>query len=106
MTCATRSNGDEFVITLVGDADLTTVDQLRAALTGAVAGRPARIVVDVGGLAFIDSVGIGALVVASHAARQHGLEFVLTRPRGYVLRALTVTGVLDALTRAGKAGAA
>lgn len=50
------------VIKLVGEAGMSTVDDLEIALTRLVAGRHSIIFVDMTGLTFLSSIGIGALV--------------------------------------------
>ncbi|MGC9666921.1 STAS domain-containing protein [Planosporangium sp. 12N6] len=90
--------GDRVTVALAGEADLATIGQLRDALFGAVAQRPGRVVVDLRGLLFIDSMSISALIAARRAAFEHGTEFVVANPRGQVLKVFVVSGVLDALT--------
>ncbi|MGC9669639.1 STAS domain-containing protein [Planosporangium sp. 12N6] len=106
LSCAVTNNAGEVTVTLAGNADLATVDALRAALADATAGRPARITVDLLGLTFIDSISISALIVARRAAQTQGIVFTAIQPRGYVRKALTLTGVLDTLTGPPDAGAA
>jgi anti-anti-sigma factor len=96
-----RADG-EVTVALAGEADLATIGQFRDALFDAVAERPARVVVDLGGLIFIDSMSISAMIAARRAALAHGTEFVVTHPRGQVLKVFKVAGGLDAL-RAGNA---
>ncbi|MGC9667495.1 STAS domain-containing protein [Planosporangium sp. 12N6] len=91
----------EVTIVLAGEVDASSGAHLRDVLFDALAGRPARITVDVRGLVFIDSTGIGTLIAARQAARRHGCRFVVTNTRGQVRRVLSIAGVLAALTTAG-----
>jgi anti-anti-sigma factor len=93
---------DEVTVVLAGEADLATIDQLRDALFDAVAERPSRVVVDLRGLIFIDSMSISALIAARRAALEHAIEFVVTHPRGQVLKIFKIAGVLDTLTSSGE----
>ncbi|GAA1793402.1 STAS domain-containing protein [Planosporangium flavigriseum] len=97
-----RSNG-ETTIVLAGEVDETTNDQLRHVLFDAVSERPKRLTVDLRGLIFLDSGGIGTLVAVRRAAIERRCRFRVTRPQGQVLRVLTVAGVLTALTAADSA---
>jgi anti-anti-sigma factor len=56
------------VVTLSGDLETSTVEELRALLAGQAPG--ASIVVDVSGLDFIDSSGLNALAVSARAVRE------------------------------------
>jgi anti-anti-sigma factor len=89
---------DEVTVALAGEADLATIKELRDALFDAVAERPSRVVVDLRGLIFIDSMSISALIAARRAALEDGTRFVVTHPGGQVLKVLGIAGVLDALT--------
>jgi anti-sigma B factor antagonist len=65
---ADLSSGDGFVVlTLSGELDLAEAPVLRKMLDRVLRGNAALIVIDAGGLQFIDSTGIGVLV----AARNH-----------------------------------
>ena len=84
--------GDALVLSLTGELDLYTAPALREALRGAVERSPARLVVDLGGVTFIDSTALGALVEArSRLARDDA--FALAAPGLEVRRALEVSGL-------------
>lgn len=55
-------NGDVTLVTLKGDADLAAADMLNNALLPIAATRPAHVIMDFSGLAFISSLAIGELV--------------------------------------------
>ncbi|NJC70107.1 STAS domain-containing protein [Planosporangium thailandense] len=98
LACSVERTDGEVTIVLAGEADLATIDQLRDVLFDAVQSRPARVVVDLRGLVFIDSMSIGTLVAARRAALEHGAEFTVTHPRGQVFKVLKTAGVLGVLT--------
>ncbi|PPQ26231.1 STAS domain-containing protein [Rhodopila globiformis] len=54
-------------------------------------GRDRSIVFDVSGLSFIDSAGLGMLILAREEARKLGSTIRLRGPRGQVKRILAVT---------------
>jgi anti-sigma B factor antagonist len=88
---AVDEDGDAIVVRLRGDLDLYNVEQVRAALAGAVDRTPARLVVDLDQVDFVDSTALGALVEA-----RRGLgagAFRVAAPRPEVRRALEVSGL-------------
>ena len=58
---------------------------------------PARVVIDLGGLAFIDSSGLRVLLLADSRARERGRELVLAPGPEPVQRVFEMTGALDVL---------
>jgi len=79
----------------VGELDLASVDTLRGPLDEARAtGRP--VVLELDGLTFLDSAGVGLIVQAWEASRRAGTELRCTPGRPAVQRTLQVAG-LDAL---------
>ena len=83
------------VVSVAGEVDLSTSPPLREALEQAVAQGP-NVVVDLSGVTFLDSTGLGDLVRARESALSLGghLQLVLTQPR--IRRVLEITG-LDAV---------
>jgi|TARA_B110000285_G_scaffold44731_1_gene49894 anti-anti-sigma factor len=76
-----------------GDLDLETVDRFTSAalpLLG-MGGKP--LIIDLSGVGFIDSMGLGGLIIALKHAREAeiGLELVVNTER--VSRLLSLTGV-------------
>lgn len=83
---------------LRGELDIATGDELEQLVARVLADRPAHLIVDLAGLTFCDSSGIGALLAARETAGRAGAGFRVSRPRGIVHRSLTVTGVLALLS--------
>jgi RNA polymerase sigma-B factor len=78
---------------VTGEVDRDTADTLRAALLAA-AQRPVKeIEVHLGGVPFIDAVGIAALLAGFEAARAAGVRLQITATKPYVLRSLRVAGL-------------
>ena len=92
---STRSCDGRSVVALRGELDLVDAAAVAAALT-AVAVRDPWIIVDLAGLAFIDSSGVAALVRGRRQAWQAGGDLVLAAPQRTVLRVLAVTRLTDA----------
>jgi anti-sigma B factor antagonist len=55
-----------------GDLDMGTADQVKRTLTGLIEKGQAKLVMDLGGVTYIDSSGLGALVAAMKQARAVG----------------------------------
>src|SRR5436189_5034441 len=90
--------GDRTSLTLQGELDLATVGELEDALrTRLEAGED--VVVDLRGLAFMDSSGVRALVASHQSAQDHGGSLVIVRAtRGNeVDRVIDVSGIATAL---------
>ena len=87
--------GDTVTVSLRGEVDVLTVDQVRMALSDALAARPRQIVVDLAELSFIDSTGLGALVFGFQRARDLGIGFRLARPGRRVHQVLMLSGLLE-----------
>jgi anti-sigma B factor antagonist len=76
------------VVTLTGECDLAAQPELSAAVRAA-----AVVVVDVGGLRFLDSTGLHGLVTAHQAARADGRQLYAVNATGPVAAVLDITGV-------------
>ncbi|MCM0677834.1 STAS domain-containing protein [Micromonospora phytophila] len=94
----TRTSNEDgrTVVRLAGECDLAARDELTSVLMAAVAGANI-VVVDMGGLTFLDSTGIHGLVTAHHAARRAGGRLYLVNATGMVANVLDITGVGELL---------
>ncbi len=74
-----RRAGETVAATVRGDVDLTSAPGLEAALAGAVRARPApeALVVDLGGVTFLDSSGVHVLLAVHRRAAARGVRLVL-----------------------------
>ena len=94
MTSLDRT-ADTVTVTLHGEVDVMTVDQVRVALTDAIAAKPRVVVIDMADLSFIDSTGLGALIFGFQRARDAGIAFRLARPTRGVHQILVLSGLLE-----------
>ena len=84
-------NGDGFVICRpVGELDAFTVSQFRQSLAE-LASNP-RILIDMSGVPFVDSAGLGALIGGIRRARELGGDVAVACNRPTLTRLLHTTG--------------
>lgn len=87
------------LINVAGDLDFTTAAPLRTALEHVLASRPPALVLDFGGLVFIDSTGLAVIVHAWREGHQHGTAIRLRSTPRFLKTILDITGVSGLLTR-------
>ena len=85
-------HGEAVVVRLAGELDLYTASAVRSALLESVERQPARLVVDLADVTFIDSTTLGALVEARSRLASRG-AFILAAPGLETRRALEVSGL-------------
>ena len=93
LSVSTTERDDVVIVTVAGEVDVYTAPQLRSALEERVAAGQNKIVVDLQGVAFIDSTGLGVLVGQLKALRkvEGSLHIVCSDER--ILRLLAITGL-------------
>ena len=81
------------VLAVSGEVDVATVPRLREQLHGLVAQGSNKIIVNLDGVDFLDSTGLGVLVGALKRVRTHDgeLALVCTQPR--ILKVFEITGL-------------
>lgn len=97
LTITSDQDAGEARLTLEGELDLASSTQVEEQLAGLEAQRPTRIVIDLGGLAFIDSTGLRTLIQADQRAREAGTEMILRPGDDSIQRVFELTGALDVL---------
>ena len=83
-------------VSVSGEVDIATVEEFLAAAGSCLDGGATRVVVDLGGVTFIDSSGLGALVRIRNQALENDAEVVLDNVPATVDRLLQVTGLAAA----------
>ncbi len=76
---------------------MLTATQLSTVVNEVLTDPPSRIVLDLGGVTFCDSQGLGTLVVLSRKASRAQSLLVLTNVGDFLLRVLDITGLRSAL---------
>jgi anti-anti-sigma factor len=84
------------VLVVAGAIDLQTRESLATAGRTALQNGAPALVLDLGGVTFIDSTGIGTLVELGHDAEDAEAQLVIRRPSARVQRILEMTGLDDA----------
>ncbi len=92
-----HDDADTTVLVVAGELDMSTTAQLTEVVQGELRDAPTRIVVDLAGLTFCDSLGLGTLVVLSRTARNQNTFLQLRNPSPFFTRMLEVTGVREGL---------
>ncbi|MFI7612972.1 anti-sigma factor antagonist [Nonomuraea terrae] len=88
-----RRHGDLVVVSLAGEIDVDNVSDVRKCLDEAVETHGPRLVVDLTGLTFIDTTGLGVLVRLLATLRDRNGSMALVAPDGQVLRRLRRTNL-------------
>jgi anti-sigma B factor antagonist len=89
---------DAIVLVLSGELDLASAPSLERELREAEATGPDRLVIDLGGLAFMDSTGLQALLRARERASTNDHRLSLRRAPHQVQRVFELTKTVDAFT--------
>lgn len=80
-------------LSLRGEIDMSNVDALAAQLEAALAETTHRMVVDLAGVDFCDSLGFSTLIKCWRTATDSGREFVVARPAPPVRRIMEMMGI-------------
>ena len=79
------------VLRRAGEIDVATAPRLRDRLVQLVTEGPPQLVVDLSGVTFIDSMGLGALVSGLKRARAHDGDLRLAGATDHVAKVLAIT---------------
>jgi anti-anti-sigma factor len=86
-------DGSLAVVTVTGEIDVATAEPLRQALLAAEQRGGRRVVVDMSGVEFLDSTGLGVLVGSLRRLREAGGDLYLAIVHPHVLKVLRVTNL-------------
>jgi anti-sigma B factor antagonist len=86
-------HGDLTVLSVRGEVDVYTAPRLREKLVELVAQGNYRIVVDLEGVDFLDSTGLGVLVGGLKRLRSHGGDMLLVATHQRILKVFEITGL-------------
>ncbi len=91
-----RVLGDTLLVTPYGELDAAAVPVLEAEMLDAI-GSTRAILLDLGGLTFIDSCGLWLITLTLSSCRRNGVGFALTRGPKSIRSIFEVTGLSDVL---------
>jgi anti-anti-sigma factor len=81
------------IVELGGELDISNVDEVQKALAELVATRPQRLIFDLAGITFMDSSGLGLLILA----RRETESMVIRGASAIAQRAIEATGLVEYL---------
>ncbi len=93
LTLATRAVGDRIVVEVSGEIDVYTAPKLRDKITELVGAGVYEIVIDMEGVEFLDSTGLGVLVGGLKKVRAHGGSLSLVCTQDRLLKIFQITGL-------------
>ena len=94
MSTTTRGEG-VFVVSLRGDLDISTADELLPNLPAPGGDDDLRIVIDLSRIEFIDSSGLNALAVSARTVKADGGWIVVAEPPEHIARTLELVKLGD-----------
>ncbi|RIJ48446.1 anti-sigma factor antagonist [Clavibacter lycopersici] len=92
-TATARREDDVTVVTATGMLNMAAAPELRQAIHDALDPAPQRVVVDLAGVDFIDSSGLGALIAGLRAARDAGGDLRIAAPGPQVAMVLQLSNL-------------
>jgi anti-sigma B factor antagonist len=87
------SAGDVPVVAVSGEVDVYSAPALKDNLTKLLQSGVSTVIVDLSGVAFLDSTGLGALVEARAATSEAGGSLPLICSQERILKLFTITGL-------------
>jgi anti-sigma B factor antagonist len=97
-TLQSSAVGDDLVVAVTGEIDMTTAPELAKAIE-VISNHTRNVIVDLGGVTFLDSSGLNALIRGQRglSKRQVGLR-VVAPADGIVRRVFEITQLTEALS--------
>jgi anti-anti-sigma factor len=87
----TSSAGGEHTLTLRGELDIATADQLTEALGRVAPGAGEQLTIDLSGVGFMDSTGLRVLIAANADAKAAGYGLLIVTGESPAKRVLELT---------------
>ena len=98
LSIRTSRDGSTATVAAAGEIDLSTVDDLRTAVTAAAKGAD-RLRLDLTDIEFIDSAGLGGLLELRSTLRSRAVTLEIAAGDGPVRQAVEITGLSELLAR-------
>ena len=93
--CEVRPQGEELWIVVEGEFELDSAETVRTTLGEHIDGGYLSVVLDIGGVTFMDSSGLRAAIEASKATTGRGLRFAMVPGPPAVQRIFAITGTAE-----------
>lgn len=93
MEFKTQTSADAVEVRLSGRLEFTDHDRLREIVALINADCAKNFILDLADLKFIDSAGLGMLLILQEEAEQNGISFTVARPRGEVRRSIELAKI-------------
>jgi anti-anti-sigma factor len=95
LAITSETNSDNTVrLFVTGEIDIDTTAQFSDAVRAVLLSRPAQVIIDLGGVTFLGSSGLRALLTAQRVASEHEAALTVQNARGIALQALRISGLL------------
>jgi anti-sigma B factor antagonist len=89
----TQERGDVTVVSIKGEVDLYTAPTLKERIADLVARGKTNLAVDLAGVEFMDSTGLGVLIGGLKRCKEMDGSLSLVAPREPVVKVLSITGL-------------
>ncbi len=93
LSVTSRQEGERSVVSVVGEIDVYTAPSLRERLKDLVESGHYHLVVDLSGVEFMDSTGLGVLVGGLNRVRTHDGTLRLVCAQEKILKVFRITGL-------------
>ncbi len=95
LTLSTRRDADRWIVSVAGELDLASVPMLREAAQPALDDPEVRtLVLDVAGLTFLDSTGLGCWIELRNATEDTGRALLLESVPTSAMRTMSIAGLV------------
>ncbi|MGH3622656.1 MAG: STAS domain-containing protein [Sciscionella sp.] len=100
----TVREGDVLVLEVTGEVDLDHAEELREAVLATFDEQPAEVWIDLAGVSFLNSSGLGALLSGVKEAESRGIRFAVRRQQPQVRKVVDMVGLTEVLGTEGESG--
>ena len=88
---ADQARADTWVVTVIGEVDLSNRERFEEVVERALQAAPAKLIFDLAGVRFMDSSGLGVMLMAANQAD----EVEVRAPSSALRRLITISGLTD-----------
>jgi anti-sigma B factor antagonist len=104
LAITTEQHGQQLVLRLQGELDVSNADSLRQVVHGLLERAPQTLVVDLAGLGFADCGGLSVFLAAHTRLAAQGHQLILMNAQPVIRRLLAVTGMDTVVRLSGSGG--